>query len=87
MIEKFKSIKFNIIDGINLSRNNFFKKIEEFINVSKSYPNLVFYYFGHGIQINSNNYLVPKDCVYNRNKDILINSSLVDLNIITNFID
>lgn len=87
MIEKFKSMKFDIIDGINLSRNNFFQKIEEFIDVSKSYQNLVFYYSGHGVQIDGNNYLVPKDCVYNRNKNIFINSSLIDLNIITNFMD
>lgn len=87
MVHKFRELHFDVLKAIDLERKKLYEKIDEFIQKAHSYSTIVFYYSGHGVQVDGRNYLVPIDCKYNSNKQIFINTSLVDLSIISEYIN
>ncbi|WP_346898703.1 caspase domain-containing protein [uncultured Roseibium sp.] len=52
---------FHVIVGLDLTRNQFEDKIQEFARASRGAEAAIFFYAGHGIQVGSSNYLIPVD--------------------------
>ena len=52
---------FYVIQGNNVDENNFSYKLNEFISRLNKDDVAMFYYAGHGIEINGHNYLLPTD--------------------------
>lgn len=82
---KLQSLGFDVISAFDLSRNEFYIKASEFLDSASSYSTILFYYSGHGVQIDGKNYLVPIECNYNPNKSIFINTSLIDFAVISDY--
>ena len=53
------SLDFDVIQAYDLDFNSFYQKIEEFADKRKNYDVGFFYYAGHGLQIEGDNYLLP----------------------------
>ncbi len=75
---------FDIIKVSDSCRDNMIEKIIEFIEIIPLYQTNFFYYSGHGLQIDGKNYIIPKDTKLQSNKDLLIRTSLVDIDLIIN---
>ena len=54
-------LNFDVIEGTNLTRLQFEAKIREFARAIRGADIALFYYAGHGLQVNGINYLVPID--------------------------
>ena len=61
MAEKLEALKFEVIKGIDLDRNGFFRKLAEFNRAAGKAEVALFFYAGHGLQAFGENYLVPID--------------------------
>lgn len=59
LIDKLRGMGFDVIDGLDLDRVAFGEKLKEFGERSASADVALFYYAGHGIQVDGQNYLVP----------------------------
>jgi len=60
MTSALKELGFEVIEGLNLTQKETLRKINEFRNKLKSGAGVgLFYYSGHGLQVNGENYLVP----------------------------
>lgn len=78
---------FDIITAFNLSRDKLYKIMDDFIVDADSYSTVLLYYSGHGVQIDGENYIVPIDCIPVDNKIRLINTGLVNLNMIIEYMN
>ena len=67
---KFRSLGFDVIDRINASQEQMAKAINDFGLRASNYDVAVFYYSGHGIQYNGDNYLIPVNASLNSEADI-----------------
>ena len=56
-----KRLGFDVVSGIDLKRPEFEKTVRTFASKLKSADVGLFFYSGHGLQVNGNNYLVPID--------------------------
>lgn len=54
-----KNLKFDVTSYYNLNRREILKAVENFKRKTKNIDTVLFYYSGHGIQLESKNYLVP----------------------------
>ncbi len=61
MAAALKPLGFEVIEGYDLDKAAFDKKIREFASVLSSAGAGVFFYAGHGLQVSGVNYLVPVD--------------------------
>ncbi len=61
MAAAFKKLGFQVVEGINLDKPGFDRKIRDFANALKGADVGVFFYAGHGLQVGGQNYLVPID--------------------------
>lgn len=59
LIDKLRSLDFEVIEGLDLDRNAFGEKLKTFGERSASADVALFFYAGHGIQVDGQNYLVP----------------------------
>lgn len=59
LIDKLQGLGFEVIEGLDLDRVAFGEKLKEFGERSASADVALFYYAGHGIQVDGQNYLVP----------------------------
>lgn len=59
LIGKLRGMGFEVIDGLDLDKVTFGEKLKEFGERSASAEVALFYYAGHGIQVDGQNYLVP----------------------------
>jgi hypothetical protein len=69
--EKLKKLSFKVIQRNNLTYKETKEIFENFANEMKSYDEGLFYYAGHGIQYQGNNYLVPTDSYLQTPSNIL----------------
>ena len=76
--ETLKKLDFEVILDTNITdKVSFIKKIREFGEKREEYDHAFVYYAGHGIQIGSQNYLLPIKCddcetkYYNSEEDII----------------
>ncbi len=67
--EELKNLGFEVMSYTNLSQNEMKMKIREFGNKLASQKGVgLFYYAGHGLQLNGENYIVPTSAVINKSK-------------------
>ena len=59
--EALVRLQFKVYRGIDLTKAQFSKIIEDFKRDSESADTIVFYYAGHGFQLSGSNFLVPVD--------------------------
>lgn len=56
-----RGMKFQVVDGIDLSGRAFRRAVSEFSRLARDADIALFYYSGHGLQFQSENYLIPVD--------------------------
>ncbi len=56
-----RTVDFEVLDGYNLSHDAMADIIALFLQKSETADAVLFYYAGHGFQLNSTNYIVPSD--------------------------
>jgi Caspase domain/Bacterial Ig domain len=64
-----KDLGFDIIKRINATKSDMNKAIQEFSVKLPDYNVALFYYAGHGVQVDGTNYLVPVDAVLKEKSD------------------
>lgn len=75
MAEELRKLGFEVMSYTNLSQNDMKSKIREFGNKLSQQKGVgLFYYAGHGIQLNGENYLVPVTAVINKEQDVELES-------------
>ena len=61
MIGRLKAMGFDVIPGLDLDRNGFLNTLATFGRAAEGADVALFFYAGHGLQVNGQNYLVPTD--------------------------
>ena len=61
---------FEVIEGTDLDRDGFFDKIIEFDDAAREAEIALFFYAGHGLQVDGRNYLGPVDLKLERKQDL-----------------
>ena len=61
---------FEVIEGKNLNEEDFYDKIEAFDHAGRSAQVALFFYAGHGLQVNGRNYLAPVDLRLETRQDL-----------------
>ncbi|WP_343209644.1 caspase family protein [Anaerolentibacter hominis] len=87
MKESLRVLGFDIFAAHDFTRAHLFELIDRFIIAADSYSTVLLYYSGHGVQIDGENYIVPIDCKPTPNKSILINTGLVPIKIIADYMN
>ena len=65
-----RRLGFQVIAGKDLSEEDFYDKIEAFDNAARSAQVALFFYAGHGLQVNGRNYLAPVDLRLETRQDL-----------------
>jgi len=76
MAAALRNVGFDVVEGINLSREEMTAKLLEFGNKSAGADIAVFYYAGHGIAVNGANYLLPVDADLKSEMDVKLGSAI-----------
>ncbi|TPQ39907.1 peptidase [Bradyrhizobium guangdongense] len=61
MITRLKAMGFDVVPGLDLDRNQFLNTLASFGRAAEGADVALFFYAGHGLQVNGQNYLVPTD--------------------------
>ena len=56
-----RGMNFQVVDGVDLSGRAFRRAVSEFSHLAKTADIALFYFSGHGLQFQSENYLIPVD--------------------------
>ncbi len=64
-----KSLGFEVIKRINATKNDILEAVRDFSKKLTEYNVALFYYAGHGVQVEGENYLIPIDAVLNEQTD------------------
>jgi Caspase domain len=70
MTQTLKNLGFKVMQFNNLNKAQFEKAIREFSGVLSDYNVALFYYAGHGVQVEGDNYLLPIDAKLQDKKDV-----------------
>ena len=73
MSNALKKLNFDVIPCENAGQANFKRAIDDFGNRLSGYNVALFYYAGHGIQVNGENYLIPIDADIKTENDVEYN--------------
>src|SRR6516225_2250474 len=71
--KSLKSVGFELVDGgpqLDLDKTSFDRVIQDFGNALQGATAALFYYAGHGLQINDSNYLIPTSANPTRVSDV-----------------
>jgi len=74
MAETLKKLGFKVILEINADKREIEKSVQKFSKYLKDYDVGLFYYAGHGLQIDSVNYLIPTDAQLAEKDDVKFQS-------------
>ena len=58
---KLRGLDFEVLEGVDLGRKEFYSKIKEFSKRSAGAEAALLFYAGHGMQVEGKNYLIPVD--------------------------
>ena len=61
MARALRELDFKVIEGLDLDKAAFANKLREFANTARGAETVMFFYAGHGLQVEGENYLVPID--------------------------
>jgi uncharacterized caspase-like protein len=70
MAAKLRELGFDVILGVDLDKRSFDAKVREFSIALDSAEAALLFYAGHGLQIASQNFLVPVDAKLERERDV-----------------
>ena len=70
MAKALNGLGFKVIRGIDLSVDGMRRTVREFADALQSSDVALFYYAGHGLQVNGQNYLVPVDAKMRSSLDL-----------------
>ncbi|WP_286192746.1 caspase domain-containing protein [Stappia sp. BW2] len=70
MSEKLKDLGFDVVTGLDLSLRDMRQTVRAFIKKLDKADLALFFYAGHGIQVNGENYLVPVDAQLDTHLDL-----------------
>ena len=70
---KLRELNFNVIEHVNLDQRSMKLAIDDFGAKLKSYDVGLFFYAGHGVQVDGNNYLIPSDARLGDENDVEYN--------------
>lgn len=65
-----KSLGFEVLAGIDLDRDGLEAAVSDFSRASRGAELTLFYYAGHGLQVNGKNYLIPVDAELSDEADL-----------------
>ena len=57
----FKALGFDVVEGLDLDKTAFDRKLRDFADALSGAKVGVFFYAGHGLQVAGQNYLAPVD--------------------------
>lgn len=69
MIQALKNLGFEVISRTNANKKNMERAIREFSEKLPNFNVALFYYAGHGVQVDGMNYLIPTDAELNKKED------------------
>jgi hypothetical protein len=64
-----KNLGFDVIKYINVTRDNMSRAFRDFTKKITDYNVILFYYAGHGMQVDGQNYLIPTDAILKEPSD------------------
>ena len=70
MTAKLRRLGFDVVDGVDLPRTQFERKVVEFARKLRQADVGLFFYAGHGLQVSGQNYLVPIDAALQDEADL-----------------
>lgn len=70
MAEKLTSLGFEVIKGLDLDLNGMRKTVRNFVNKLDGTDIALFFYAGHGLQVNGQNYMAPIDATLGTYNDL-----------------
>ena len=70
-------LDFDVMRGLDLDRNAFFHKLDAFTEAARGADVALFFYAGHGLQVDGRNYLAPVDA--RLSKKLHLRSQAIDL--------
>lgn len=70
MSQALRDIGFTVVEGENLNHSDMARLIGDFEEASRDADVTLFFYAGHGLQVNGNNYLVPIDAKLDRESSL-----------------
>jgi Caspase domain/Putative peptidoglycan binding domain len=80
MARVLRNVGFDVVEGVNLSRDAMTAKLLEFGKKAEGADVAVFFYAGHGIAIDGTNYLLPVDADLKSQMDVKLGAAInVDL--------
>ncbi|MBL4786431.1 MAG: SEL1-like repeat protein [Cohaesibacteraceae bacterium] len=80
LAKSLEDLDFKVVLGIDLDHRGFIKKIKEFSKVSAGADVALFFYAGHGLQVDGSNFLLPVDAAIADETDLAFEA--IDLNIV-----
>ena len=74
MASTLKTLGFKVLEYADLDKAGMQRAVDEFGNLLNDFDVSLFFYAGHGIQVNGNNYLIPVDARISSKNDVEYNS-------------
>jgi hypothetical protein len=82
MAAVLRNAGFDVVEGINLTRDNMTERLLEFGKKTQGADVAIFFYAGHGIAVDGTNYLLPVDADVKSEMDVKLGSAInVDLSL------
>ena len=86
-----EELDFNVIRGLDLDRNRFFDKLDAFTEAARGADVALFFYAGHGLQVDGRNFLAPVDArlakkLHLRSQAIDLDTVMGEMNSLTNLV-
>ncbi len=75
---RLRALEFDVVEGIDLDMNGMRRSVREFVRKTEGADLAVFFYAGHGLQVNGSNYLVPVDANLSSITDLQFETLPVD---------
>jgi uncharacterized caspase-like protein len=76
MSKVLRSVGFDVVEGVNLTRDKMTEKLLEFGKKAEGADVAVFFYAGHGIAVNGTNYLLPVDSDLKSEMDVKLGAAI-----------
>ncbi|MBL4727721.1 MAG: caspase family protein [Rhizobiaceae bacterium] len=70
MADKLTSLGFDVIKGVDLNLNDMRQTVRKFVNKLDGADIALFFYAGHGLQVNGQNYMAPIDATLSNYNDL-----------------
>ena len=70
MAAALKALDFEVVQGMDVGRDGFFDKLDEFTEAAAGADVALFFYAGHGLQVDGRNYLAPVDARLEKELDL-----------------